>query len=154
MCRLFAGMIVMVAFWPSALALAHGSAPRESPSLVILPKTGPHILSDSSPVLTFFFHVRGIIMDRHVGSSDKPRHGHVQMYLDHVPRDAHIRKDLHGVAAYAAAYKLGSRYTVSIQFGSGWIKAHPGHHVLLVGLARNDFVMYPAKIQRFTVRIQ
>jgi hypothetical protein len=114
----------------------------------ILPSSGPHTVGTRT-LVTFHLKVFGIKLDpAHVGKLRVAGHGHIQMYLDRIPKDATKVKDMTGVVAVVAATNF------SIGFTRSWLRIHAGWHRLVVALARNDDTLYPVPPALFPVTVK
>jgi hypothetical protein len=103
-----------------------------------------------SHLITFTVAVRGIRLS--YGDMGKPPvvgEGHLQYYLDRIPRDAWVRPDVH--RTFLAA--VGTPITV-FRFSHTAVRVDPGKHVILVALAKNNYVLYHSPIAHVAIRVK
>ena len=151
---------------PAALCLTMGlmltsigphtlAAPAQTSrtSIQVLKTSGPHEISEAPHNnISFHFHVSGLTYGPNYGpkSGNKPGQGHIEMYIDRLPRDAYDRVDLVNLFNDG----IRSLDSVSIGVDDAYIKILKGHHTLLIVLARNDDVLYKVKPVRFPLLIK
>lgn len=128
---------------PTAVPVPTATSPPFVPGalgVTVLPSTGPRELTRKAPVITVHLRVRGLHLDtRHIGGTPEADHGHVQVYLDRVPPDAHRQVDLKGVVANLASPDF------SLSLPPAMVGRERGRHRLFVALARNDYILYPVR---------
>lgn len=135
----------------SSLAEARSgySPARSAMSIRILKRSGPHTISRPHGLITFYFGVTGLRYGRNFGPTAKNRHGqgHIEMYMNAVPGDAHRKPDVRHIFNGA----ITSLRSVSIAPDAAWLKIHKGRHTLLAVLAQNDGVLYRVTPARFSL---
>ena len=99
----------------------------------------PTTVIRKNPTVTFRLQLRvkGIVLDAtHMGKANVRGHGHLQLYVDGIPSDAYVRKDLthHWLASLAAT-------TVTINLAPPLVGGR-GKHRIIVALAQNSSVLY------------
>lgn len=113
---------------------------------VTIVKVSTRTLTARHAAITFRLRAKGITLDaREMGRRNVAGHGHFQIYVDAIPSDAYVRKDLkrHWLAALAApdfTLKL-----IPAMLGG------KGKHTILVALARNDDVLYRVPAASVTI---
>jgi len=75
-----------------------------------------------------------------MGQANVPGHGHYHFYVDCIPSDAYTRPDLSTCWAGASAL-MRTSFDLSVSH----VKVGPGQHKLILALAQNDHVLYPAR---------
>jgi hypothetical protein len=134
-----------------AAAQTRGAAAK---SLVLESKSGPHSISLKSELVTFYFKIHGIKFSSKYPGKNVKGHGHIQIYLDSVPSDAYSKRDLKHLVSRNVPPKVGRyAYAVTIEFDDAWIKEFAGQHTLLIGLAKNNEVMYHAPVASFALSV-
>jgi hypothetical protein len=117
--------------------------------ILVLPSSGPHTISSfPNDVVTFHLRIAGMVIDKHVGGKAVTGHGHLQIYLDRIPRDAYTKRDLKNIVNIVAAASY------SIGFDAAWIKLHRGRHTLLLTLAGNNDILYRTTPARFSLTVK
>jgi hypothetical protein len=115
----------------------------------IVAPTGPRTVSRHGAI-TFRVQVSGLKLDpRQIGKPDVPGVGHLQYYLDRIPRDAHTRLDLR--RDFLAA--VGTPVFI-FSFKNSTVRIRPGHHTILVALARNRYTLYRAAVARVPITVR
>jgi hypothetical protein len=103
-----------------------------------------------SGTLTVHVATSGVHLDfRHVWKANVSGRGHLQYYLDAIPKDAHTRVDRsHGFIA-----AVGTS-TFSFNLKASRIQVTAGKHHLIAALARNNGTLYrvPTHAMAFTVK--
>jgi hypothetical protein len=96
--------------------------------------------------VVFRLRVRGMTLDaRHMGKANKAGQGHIQLYVDKVPKDAYTKKDLrHNWLASLAAPTFSLKLTPAILGGAG-------KHRIIIALAQNNYVLYRAPAVAVTI---
>jgi hypothetical protein len=146
---------LLVAILTAVVATTTGPAlaqtrPSSKITFSVLKKSGPHTITRKQELVTFFFKINGMTIDKKFPGKKVKNAGHVQIYLDKVPADAYRKKDLTGIASVNAPGAEGKHvYAVTIQFDNAYVKEHIGTHTLKIGLARNNMVMYRVPIVSF-----
>jgi hypothetical protein len=142
------GLVVLLAVGQSLTAEAQ--AVSQSPSMRVLPSSGPSAVSLKSRFVTIHLAVSGIRWQVHFGLTRRSvkGQGHVQIYMDKLPARAYKKADLRNLFSLAASSSF------SIEFQRAWIKRHRGKHRLLIALAQNNDVLYPGKPASFGVRVK
>lgn len=103
-----------------------------------------------SGLISFTVTVRGIKLNfKDIGKAAVPGEGHVQYYLDHVPKDAWTRRDVHHTFLAAAGTPVAI-----MRFSHMAIKVSPGRHKILAALARNDDILYHAPVASVTIQVK
>jgi hypothetical protein len=125
--------------------------PAHKMSVAIASVTPTTVIRQNASV-TFHLQLRvqGITLDpKNIGKANIPGHGHVQVYVDSIPKDAYARKDpKHWLGA-----PLAGR-TIRITVPPALIGSR-GQHRLFVALAQNNWVLYrgvPAASRTITVK--
>ena len=114
----------------------------------ILPSTGPVTVALGHDI-TFHVKVIGIVLDaRDMGKAPAPGKGHLQIYVDRIPTTAYTRKVM-GRTLLAAA--VTSDFTVKL--AKSKIR-RPGHHLIIVALAKNNDVLYRLNAAALDVTVQ
>ena len=113
----------------------------------LTPKTV--IRKNRSVTFRIQLRVKGIVLDpRHIGKANVRGHGHVQVYVDRIPSDAYVRRNLkqHWLASLAGK-------TLRITVPPALLGAR-GQHRLIVALAQNNSILYrvPAASATITVK--
>jgi hypothetical protein len=101
-------------------------------------------------IVTFRVSVKGITLDlRHVGKKPVAGHGHLQYYLDKVPKDAHSKADLKHSFIAAVATPL-----FDFNLRASRVKIGRGKHKVIVALAKNNYVLYKAPTAAVTITVR
>ena len=111
----------------------------------------PTTVIRKNPTVTFRLQLRvkGIVLDRtHIGKANVRGHGHLQVYVDRIPADAYVRRDLkqHWLASLAGT---NLRITVPPTLVGG-----RGTHRLIVALAQNNSVLYRVPTASSTITVK
>jgi len=109
--------------------------------------SGPHTIAVGKTV-TLHLTVSGIHLDaQHIGKRAWDHQGHIQLYVDRIPRNAYTRPSLqHWLASVGAT-------TVSLRLSKGIVGTIGRHHII-GALARNDNVLYRVPPAIFTVIVR
>src|SRR5947208_5177259 len=117
---------------------AASTPPRSSMSVTIV-SVKPSTVTAKHADVTFQLRVKGLVLDAtHMGKANVRGHGHIQLYVDGIPTDAYVRKDLkqHWLASLAAT-------TLSLNLSPALVGGR-GKHRIIVALAQNNDVLYRA----------
>ena len=131
-------------------AVSKPTAPKPSMGVTIVSVTPTTVIrKNRSVTFRLQLRVKGILLDpRHIGKANVRGHGHVQVYVDKIPSDAYVRRNLkqHWLASLAGTT---IRITVPPTLIVGL-----GNHRLIVALAQNNSVLYhvPAASTTITVK--
>ena len=135
---------------PSAPTAHRPAAAKPSMGVTILAVT-PTTVTRNNPTVTFRLQLRvkGIVLDpRHIGKANVRGHGHIQVYVDRIPSNAYVRRNLkqHWLASLAGK-------TLRITVPPALLGAR-GQHRLIVALAQNNSILYrvPAASATITVK--
>jgi hypothetical protein len=135
---------------PPKPAAHRPAAPKPSMGVTIVSVTPTTVIRKNRTVtFRLQLRVKGIVLDpRHIGKANVRGHGHIQVYVDRIPSDAYVRRNLkqHWLASLAGKTL---RITVPPALLGG-----RGQHRLLVALAQNNSVLYrvPAASATITVK--
>jgi hypothetical protein len=126
------------------------AAPAPSMGVAIVSAT-PRSVVRTNPTVTFHLQLRvkGIVLDKtHIGKTNIRGHGHIQVYVDKIPTDAWVRKDLkqHWLTSLAGT---NLRITVPPMLIGG-----RGTHHLIVALAQNNQVLYHAPTASIPITVK
>jgi hypothetical protein len=95
------------------------------------------IRKNASVTFHLQLRVKGIVLDpKHIGKANIPGHGHVQVYVDRIPKEAYVRKHLKQPLLASLAGR-----TIRITVPPALIGSR-GTHRLYVALAQNNQVLY------------
>src|SRR5690349_7641286 len=98
---------------------------------------GPRACTDDR---TLVAQVQGIQLSyNHIGKRPVSGEGHIQYYLDHIPKDAWSRVDLSRGYIGAAGTP-----TITLGLNRAPVRFSPGKHHVLAALAKNNRILYPA----------
>lgn len=124
--------------------------PQGPMSVRVLSVIAPRPISRKNQAITVQVRVKGIALDPlQIGRKPVKRHGHMQLYLDHIPSSAYSTGDLTKVVAVAA----GPTFTFVL--APHWVKAGKGRHRYLIALAQNNDVLYRGvKPARFSLTVR
>ena len=124
--------------------------PKPSMGVTIVSLT-PRTVIRKNPSVTFRIQLRvkGMVLDpKHIGQANVRGRGHIQVYVDRIPSDAYVRRNLkqHWLASLAGK-------TLRITVPPALICAR-GKHKLIVALAQNNSILYrvPAASTTITVK--
>src|SRR2546423_8329213 len=94
----------------------------------------PATVTKKKADVTFHLRVKGIVFDTaHMGKANVRGHGHLQFYVDRIPSDAYVGKDLlHPWLASLAATSPVLNLSPSLIGGRG-------KHRIIVALAQNNY---------------
>lgn len=143
--HLLAGLAVAVLLLAGRLSSVHAASSHMA--IHLRPSSGPHAISLGKTV-TLHLTVSGIHLEvQHIGKRASDHQGHIQLYLDRIPRRAYTRPSLqHWLASVGAT-------TVSLRLSKGIVGTIGTHHIL-AALARNDNVLYRVPPAIFTVWVR
>lgn len=131
------------------LAGSQGWVQAASPHMAIhlRPSSGPHTIAAGKTV-RLYLTVSGIHLDvRHIGKRASGHEGHIQLYLDRIPKRAYAKPSLrHWLASVGAT-------TVSLRLTRG-IVGTTGSHRIIAALARNNNVLYRVQPATFKVLVR
>lgn len=135
-------VLVVLASCGSAIGAA--SKPM---AIQMRPSGGPHVIPAGKTV-TLHLTVSGIHLDvQHIGKRAQDHEGHIQLYLDRIPKHAYTKPSLqHWLASVSAT-------TVSLRLSRG-VVGTTGNHRIIAALARNDNVLYRVPPATFTVIVR
>jgi hypothetical protein len=83
-----------------------------------------------------------------IGKRPLDKQGHLQVYLDRIPRNAYRQPDTAATMAIIATNEF------SLGLAPAWMHSHRGSHKFLVALAKNDNVLYRLKAAAISVHIK
>lgn len=143
--HLVAGLAVALLLLAASLSPAHATSSHMT--IQLRPSSGPHTIRLGKTV-TLHLTVSGIQLNaQHIGKRARDHQGHIQLYLDRIPRSAYARPSLqHWLASVAAT-------TVSLRLTRGIVRT-TGRHRIIAALARNNNVLYGVPAATFTLRIR
>jgi hypothetical protein len=102
-----------------------------------------------SHLITFTVSVQSIELSfKDIGKAPVAGEGHVQFYLDRIPRDAWTRRDVHHT--FLAA--VGTPIAI-MRFSHVAVKVSPGRHKILAALAKNNDILYRAPVASVAIRV-
>jgi hypothetical protein len=130
--------------------VAHAASrhPRASMSVAIV-SVSPTLVTAKHATVTFRLRVTGIVLDAvHMGKAHVAGHGHIQLYVDAIPRDAYTHKDLqrHWLASLATT-------TLTLNLSPA-IVGGAGKHRIFAALAQNNNVLYRVPVASFTITVK
>jgi hypothetical protein len=142
-------------FMGAAVTSRDAGASPKPPGTPQLPMTikvlsvKPQTATKRSQVITVKVRYTGIVMDPlGVGGPLVPGHGHMQLYLGHIPSLAYQ------TTAPKAVVKVATTPTFYFVFSPYWWKAAHGRHTFLIALAKNNNVLYRVKPASFTLTVK
>ncbi len=128
-------------------------ASSTTPRVQVLKKSGPHAISKyPHNYINLYFHVKGLKYGAKYGPGAKPKagQGHIEIYMDSIPRDAYHKVDVR----HAFNYHIQSLRQVTIEPNNPWINLYQGKHTLLIVLAKNNDVLYPIRPVKFSLNVK
>jgi hypothetical protein len=140
--------IVAAALVPFA-GTAFASPPSPPPTVSILSPHSPLTIAINKS-LTLKLKVTGITLSAaHIGKKASGKEGHIQVYLDAIPKDAYKKADLkqHWLASVAAT-------SFPMKLTSGVLGGKKGSHKLLVALAKNNNILYVGKVATLKLNVK
>lgn len=109
-------------------------------SVQIESPTGPVTIIENGSI-PIQLKVSGITLDPNaMGRRNVAGHGHLHFYVDCIPSVAYSRPNNLG-ACWAGAF---ATTRTAFDLTTSHVPVKPGTHVLLIALARNDHILYPA----------
>jgi hypothetical protein len=113
---------------------------------VVIASVKPTTVTKKHAAVAFRLTVKGITLDAgHMGKANVSGHGHIQLYVDKVPKDAYTKKDLkHNWLASLAAPVFGLNLSPQV-LGS------LGKHRIIIALAQNNYVLYRTPTAAVTI---
>lgn len=149
------GVAFLTSIMPLMALASQRHASRSGVRITMLKVSRPHEITEKKPLIYLYLRIHGLkwtATKKHPLPRGK---GFVQIYLDKIPGDAYKKVDFKGRFAAAKPSPLGgSRYELVIGPTAAWFKLHKGHHELKIGLARNNYVMYPVKAVGFALNVK
>jgi hypothetical protein len=125
------------------------SAPSTPKMSVTIVSVKPTTVTGKNATVTFHLRVKGIVLDAmYIGKANVRGHGHIQLYVDSIPKDAYVRKDLkqHWLASLAAT-------TLSLNLSPALVGGR-GKHRIIVALAQNNSVLYHVPPASTTITVK
>jgi hypothetical protein len=137
------------ALTPLAGTAAFASPPTPPPKVTILSPHSPLTIA-MNRTLTLKLKVSGVSLSAaHIGKKPSGNEGHIQVYLDAIPKDAYKKADLkHNWLASVAATTFPMKLT------SGVLGGKKGIHKILVTLAKNNNVLYVGKVATLKLTVK
>jgi hypothetical protein len=127
---------------------AASTLPRSAMSVKIV-SVRPTTVTRKQATVTFHLRVTGMVLDiAHMGQANIRGHGHIQIYVDTIPKDAYVRKDLkqHWLASLAET-------TIALNI-SPMLVGGKGKHRIIVALAQDNYVLYHALPASVTLTVK
>lgn len=142
--RYLCSAIVAAALAVGALLPSAGHA--ASTMRVTVRSVKPATVTPKHAAVTFHLKVTGLTLDaKHLGKAPIAGHGHIQLYVGAVPKDAYARRDLkHHWLASLAAPDFTLRLSPAILGGTG-------KHRIIIALAKNNYVLYHMPLAYVTI---
>jgi hypothetical protein len=134
---------------PASTASGPSSTASTPAMSVAIVSVKPATVTAKQATVTLHLRVKGIFLDAtHMGKANVGGHGHIQLYLDRIPSDAYVRKDLtqHWLGAVAAT-TIGLNLPPAVVGGAG-------KHRIIAALARNDDVLYRVPMADTTITVK
>ena len=128
---------------------AASAPPKPAMSVTIVSVTpSPTTVTAKHATVTLHLRVNGIVLDAApMGKANVRGHGHIQLYVDKIPSDAYVRKDLtqHWLASLSAT-------TIALNLSPSLVGG-PGKHRIIVALAQNNYVLYKESSAAVTITV-
>jgi hypothetical protein len=144
-----AASIILPATTFGPVTVHAASAPSTPKMSVTIVSVKPTTVTGKNTTVTFHLRVKGIVLDAmHIGKANVRGHGHIQVYVDSIPKDAYVRKNLkqHWLASLAAT-------TIALNL-SPMLVGGRGKHRIIVALAQNNSVLYRVPPARVTITVK
>ena len=129
---------------------AASAPPKPAMSVTIVSVTpSPTTVTAKHATVTLHLRVNGIVLDAaHMGKANVRGHGHIQLYVDRIPKDAYVRKDLtqHWLASLA-----GTSLAITVP---PVLVGGRGKHRLSVALAQNNSVLFRVPTAGVTITVK
>ena len=125
---------------PAALIFTVVNAPSAAKMSIQILQPGHPVSVAPNGKIALNLRITGITLAaREMGKANVPGHGHYHFYVDCIPSDAYTRPDLSTCWAGASAVARAS-----FDLSTSHVKIGPGSHLLILAMAQNDHVLYPA----------
>jgi hypothetical protein len=124
------------------------AAAKPSMSVKIV-AVSPTTITTKKATVTFHLRVSGFVLDAvHMGKANVAGRGHFQLYVDKIPTDAWVKKDLqhNWLAALAAT-------TISLNLPPALVGG-VGKHKIIVALAQNNYILYKVPTASITITVK
>jgi hypothetical protein len=127
----------------------HVALATTKPSMsVTIVSVSPTTITTKKATVTFHLRVSRFVLDAvHMGKSNVAGRGHFQIYVDKIPTDAWVKKDLqHNWLAALAATTISLNLPPALVGGTG-------KHRIYVALAQNNYILYKVPTASITITV-
>jgi hypothetical protein len=100
--------------------------------------------------ILFTVTVQGLTLDRlHMGARAVPGRGHLQYYLDRIPATAY--RSFRDRSTFLGAIGT-SQFLFRLKQSA--VRITRGHHIVLIALARNNYLLYRTPVARVSITVR